>query len=315
MADVEDGFVDISVEQDGSLLKKVLREGEGEATPESGNDVWVHYVGTLQSDGSKFDASRDRGREFEFQVGVGQVIRAWDVGICTMRRGELCTLRAKSNYAYGEEGSPPTIPGGATLDFEVELFRWRERAPEPHSMKSDEERSAHALKQKDAGNAAIKAQDWATAVELYATGLQFVEFNGGAGAGGGGHSHGGVACSGHHGGDAGDQELELSDEDQKLYVALLSNSAMAHLKLKEPGDAATKCSKALALDADNVKLLYRRGQARIELGDWAMAIEDAGRILALDPANADAEKLKQSATARERAAKKQEKAMYGKMFG
>lgn len=146
--ETEAGFVDISDEQDRSLLKKILREGSGDESPPSGSDVWVHYVGTLHADGSKFDASRDRGKEFQFQVGTGQVIRAWDVGICTMKKGELCILRAKSDYAYGDDGSPPDIPGGATLNFEVELFRWKERDPEPDMMKSDQERSAYALRQK-----------------------------------------------------------------------------------------------------------------------------------------------------------------------
>eukprot|EP00494_Astrolonche_serrata_P024504 UN24763 len=39
-----------------------------------------------------------------------------------MKIGEKCILRCRADYGYGERGSPPTIPGGASLDFEVELF-------------------------------------------------------------------------------------------------------------------------------------------------------------------------------------------------
>ncbi len=47
---------------DGGLMKKILREGEGEDRPQPGNDVSVHYVGTLTASGEKFDSSRDRYR-------------------------------------------------------------------------------------------------------------------------------------------------------------------------------------------------------------------------------------------------------------
>lgn len=42
-----------------------------------------------------------------------------------MKKGEKCVLTCHSNYAYGDKGSPPKIPAGATLVFEVELFSWK----------------------------------------------------------------------------------------------------------------------------------------------------------------------------------------------
>merc|ERR1712217_207245 len=41
-----------------------------------------------------------------------------------MKKGELAKLTLSADYAYGESGSPPKIPGGATLVFEVELLNW-----------------------------------------------------------------------------------------------------------------------------------------------------------------------------------------------
>jgi FK506-binding protein 4/5 len=45
-----------------------------------------------------------------------------------MTRGEKCLLTCSATYAYGERGSPPKIPGGATLQFEVELLDWESKS-------------------------------------------------------------------------------------------------------------------------------------------------------------------------------------------
>ena len=103
------------------ILKEIIKEGQGDEQALTNDKVYVHYVGTLL-DGTKFDSSRDRNEKFSFDLGRGQVIKAWDIGVATMRRGEICRLTCKSEYAYGENGSGEKIPPGATLIFEVELF-------------------------------------------------------------------------------------------------------------------------------------------------------------------------------------------------
>ncbi|KAG9155322.1 hypothetical protein Leryth_022131 [Lithospermum erythrorhizon] len=85
-----------------------------------GDRVKVHYRGTL-TDGTVFDSSFDRNDPIEFELGVGQVIKGWDQGILGMCVGEKRKLKIPSKLGYGEQGSPPKIPGGATLVFDTEL--------------------------------------------------------------------------------------------------------------------------------------------------------------------------------------------------
>ncbi|CAL4959784.1 unnamed protein product [Urochloa decumbens] len=86
-----------------------------------GDKIKVHYRGTL-TDGSVFDSSYDRGDPFEFTLGNGQVIKGWDQGLLGMCVGEKRKLKIPAKMGYGERGSPPKIPGGATLIFDTELI-------------------------------------------------------------------------------------------------------------------------------------------------------------------------------------------------
>ena len=132
----------------------------------------VNYTGRLE-DGTIFDTSIDK-EALKINIGVGQVIKGWDLGIMSMKLSEKAELTIKSDYAYGAMGSPPTIPGGATLIFEVELIGIADRRP-TRWMMSDPELIRVAMHLKDQGNIKFRERAFKIAEGQYKDALSHAE--------------------------------------------------------------------------------------------------------------------------------------------
>jgi len=110
-----------SMSDEKELKIEDIVEGKGQEV-KAGDTVVMHYKGTLE-DGKQFDASYDRGQPFETKIGVGYVIKGWDMGVPGMKVGGKRKLIIPYQFAYGKYGVEPDIPGFATLIFEVELLK------------------------------------------------------------------------------------------------------------------------------------------------------------------------------------------------
>jgi len=118
------GYLDKAAAEPGAvktasgLIYKDLTPGTG-ASPKATDTVKVHYRGTLIN-GTEFDSSYKRNEPAQFPL--ANVIRCWTEGVQKMQVGGKARLICPSDLAYGDSGRPPTIPGGATLVFEIELL-------------------------------------------------------------------------------------------------------------------------------------------------------------------------------------------------
>jgi len=109
----EEGMENLKVED--------IQVGTGDAAL-SGKRVTVNYSGTLVN-GTKFDSSYDRGVPFNFNLGAGEVIKGWDLGVVDMKVGGKRKLTIPPELGYGATGAGSAIPPNATLIFEVELLK------------------------------------------------------------------------------------------------------------------------------------------------------------------------------------------------
>ncbi|KAH8726420.1 hypothetical protein GQ44DRAFT_738864 [Phaeosphaeriaceae sp. PMI808] len=95
------------------------KEGKGRAA-KKGDRVEMRYIGKLKN-GKVFDSNK-KGKPFSFKLGVGQVIKGWDVGVAGMTPGGERRLTIPANLAYGKKGAPPDIPPNSDLIFDIKCI-------------------------------------------------------------------------------------------------------------------------------------------------------------------------------------------------
>lgn len=244
---------EVHLTEDGGIIKKILRFGDEDGIiPEKNQEVTVEYEGRLE-DGSVFDASKNHGEPLKFIIGVGQVIKGWDVGIGSMKLGEKAELAIKSEYGYGAMGSPPKIPGGATLIFTVELLSVHDRKA-TRWMMDDPQLIAVATRMKEDGNLKVKDKKYKEAEGIYKEGIMHFE--------------------------------SVKNDNQALKD--LQKSLMLNLSicLNNTGgfkETLVNCTKVLDIDEKCAKAYYLRAMAHKATHGYDEAIDDIKNAIKLAP--------------------------------
>ena len=254
----EEILEEVDINGDGSVIKKILRYGEGEL-PKSEQEIVAHYRGTLE-DGSEFDSSYSRNDPFKFILNQGNVIKAWDLCFSTMKKGEKAIIHTSSEYGYGTNGSPPKILPDASLIFDVELLDFRDKQKEIWEMGEQERIEGHQ-KSKDSAKELFKNKNYSEAFNEYSQSLRYIESN-------------------HNG-----EENETMD---KLRLSVLINLSITACKLEDWVQSKNYSEKALEMEPQSVKALYRMAFAESELWNIESSNKYLEQILQIEPDNKSA---------------------------
>jgi FK506-binding protein 6 len=264
------------ITDDGKVLKRILHEGTGNVVPMYAKCL-VHYNAWLDLSDEPFDSSRMRGRKHELKLGACKEIRGFELGVATMKRGELSRFMIYPEYAFGKMGCPPRIPAEAQVMFEIELISFIDQSDLDNVLDMDETQRANATFDKILaatknlkleGNDAFKSGNIAKASAKYSRALRMLE--------------------NARLGDEEDEEKMKSDA-HILYM----NLSMCDLKMKRSGRAAKYARKALEREPGNPRAIYRLAKAHHQLGEWDLAKKQFTKALKLEPNNRD---IKQAIT-------------------
>nr|XP_010926682.1 70 kDa peptidyl-prolyl isomerase [Elaeis guineensis] len=275
---------------DKKILKKIIREGEGYDCPDDGAVVTVKLIGKLQ-DGMIFvKKGYDDEVPFEFKTDQEQVIDGLDQAVITMKKGEVALITIPPEYAFSSTESKQdlaVVPPNSTVTYEVELVSFV-KEKESWDMNNAEKIEA-AGKKKQEGNAVFKVGKYIRASKRYEKGAKFIEY-----------------------------DSSFSDEEKRqskvLKITFNLNNAACKLKLKDYKQAEKLCTKVLQLNSSNVKALYGRAQAYIQLADLDLAERDIKKALEIDPDNRDVKLEYKTLKEKVREYNKKEAKFYGNMF-
>ncbi|XP_068170541.1 peptidyl-prolyl cis-trans isomerase FKBP5 isoform X2 [Antennarius striatus] len=329
--------IDVTSNKDKGVIKVVKLQGLDGEQPMIGDKVTIHYTGRLLN-GKKFDCSRDRKEPFCFNVGKGQVLKAWDIGVLSMQRGEVCTLLCKPEYAYGTAGNPNKIPPSSSVVFEMELLKF-----EGETL-TDDGGILRRIKVK--GDGYTNPNDGASVdvhLEGSCSGRLFdcrdVSFIVGEAEDKGvplgvdramDKMQKGECCflylKPKYGfGSEGKPEYRIGPEKDIIYEVTLKDFQRAkeswEMDLNEKLNLATGVKhkgnqyfKVIELDDSNEKALYRRGEARLLRNEFSLAMADFQHVLHVHPSNRAARAQISICQSKIKEHHEQDKKIYANMF-
>ncbi|XP_075761140.1 inactive peptidyl-prolyl cis-trans isomerase FKBP6 isoform X2 [Pelodiscus sinensis] len=254
---------------DKGVLKEVIRAGTGEMVPQDASVV-VKYSGYLEYMDKPFDTNSYRRNPRLLKLGEDITLLGMEVGLLTMKKGELARFLFMPSYAYGALGCPPLIPPNATVLFEIELLDFLDSSESDRFFAlTTEQQGTFPLQkvlkvantEREFGNYLFRQKRFMDAKDRYKRASL-------------------ILC---RRASSGDEQCQI--DAAKLLVFL--NLSFTYLKLERPVRSLTYGEKALEIDKRNAKALFRCGQACLSLTEYEKARDFLVRAQKEQPFNHD----------------------------
>ncbi|NXC41750.1 FKBP6 isomerase, partial [Penelope pileata] len=261
------GLQDLS--GDGGVRKEELRPGSGQLVPPAAT-VAVKYSGYLEHTEQPFCTNCTKKLPRLMKIGEDITLGGLEIGLLTMKKGEVARFVFAPSYAYGQQGCPPLIPPNAMVLFEVELIDFLDSAEsDTFFALTAEQQDTFPLQrvlkvaetERKFGNYLYRKQCFESAKERYKRAYSILS-------------------------RSPFSEAERCQIDASQLLVLL-NLSITYLKLKRPARALTYGEKALEIDQRNAKALFRCGQACLCMTEYKKARDFLVRAQHVEPFNHD----------------------------
>ncbi|XP_037670649.1 inactive peptidyl-prolyl cis-trans isomerase FKBP6 [Choloepus didactylus] len=259
----------LDISGDRGVLKDVIREGAGELVAPDAS-VLVKYSGYLENTDKPFDSNCFRKTPRLMKLGEDITLWGMELGLLSMRRGELARFLFKPTYAYGTLGCPPLIPPNTTVLFEIELLDFLDSAESDKFCALTAEQQAQfplekvlkmAATEREFGNYLFRQNRFYDAKVRYTRALVLL-----------------------HQRSAPPEEQPLVEAAQ---LPVFLNLSFTYLKLERPALALRTGEQALTIDHRNAKALFRCGQACFLMTKYQKARDFLVRAQKEQPFNHD----------------------------
>lgn len=251
--------------EDGGVRKEVVKPGVGPLIPENCTII-LHYNAYVSDNKSEpFDSTWLRNQPHRCSL-EELMVPGLAVAVRSMRRGEQCRVVVSPKYGFGDMGCRPRIPPRATLLYELTLLNFIETEfdGDMDGLEREDYRKLPfdvvyemCCRKHRNGNRFYGADDYASAARCYAAAAKVLEWM--------------------------QETADSKYRQRELLLKLYANQAQCALRMRNAKLAVATARRALQLDPDSVKALYRCAVGLRMLGEFEEAAELQRRAYALMP--------------------------------